>query len=568
MKTIDDIKNSVDTSVLISRPLPDWRPLLAEECQVYVIGENYLAKRFDQINYQFCSKQTAKEILIDNLYALLRFKYFKESTEKIDDRIKDIVDSFSVNLKTTLKKVSFDYDTEAELINLIPSSCIAFRNGVYDFFKNKWLFKYDIIKLDKLNNNIYMYDRNYVIQWYINIDFEPLDFDITKVSVEDFISIMKDITKDNQNYCFELMYNMSHDVDNKFSINKFKHLCQIIGYTILQEFSQHFVFFIGAGQNGKNSLFDGCFTSRVIPRPAANSLDEIENDKFITGALENKAQNIFLESDGKVHTASKMIKDLTGTMFQTIQNKNENKYSSYINCKFLFSANEQDKTKFSDTSKGFTRRVNMIELYYTWDEYGKYLKKGDYYKTEFSDSFIEIKSDIANTIVFIYFGMYGILDATKNFTKNFKFTYNDWRMQYTDMDFDLKDKLDNLNLNFIVKYINSNKLRYEKFKPLLFDIKKNRLYISPTMKVLGCNSYEDLLKLLLDEELTISYFAENDIYINVRLLQELVGDNSTASQFSSNFKKIYRLTSLVPIYNNQPYAKCSFKNGKLRIITK
>lgn len=567
-KTIDDIKNSVDTSILMSRPLTDWRPLLADECQVYVFGENYLAKRFDQINYQFCSKQTAKEILIDNLYALLRFKYFHEMTDKIDERINDIVNSFAFNLKTTLKKVSFDYDTDAEHVKLLPSTCIAFRNGVYDFFNNTWLFKYDIIKLKNLNNNLYMYDRTYVITWYVNLDFEPLSINITNTSLQDFIMLMKQLTQTNKNYCFELMYNMSHDIDNKFSLNKFRHLCQIIGYTILQDFSQHFVFFIGAGQNGKNSLFDGCFTSKVVPRPASNSLDEVENDKFITGALENRAHNIFLESDGKTHTVSKMIKDLTGSMYQTIQNKGENKYSSYINCKFLFAANEQDKTKFSDSSKGFTRRVNMIDLFYTWDEQGRYLKKGDYYKTEFSDSFAEIKNDITNTIVFIYFGMYGILDATSNFTKNFKFTFNDWRMQYTDMDFDLKDKLEMITLKSIVKYITSNNIRYEEFKPLFFDTRKNRLYLSPTMKAIGCDSYDEMLKMLVDEELATLYFAENDVYINIKLLQKLVGDMSNASQFSQNVKKIYRLTSLQPIYNNQPYAKCSFMSGKLRIIQK
>ena len=56
---------------------------------------------------------------------------------------------------------------------------------------------------------------------------------------------------------------------------------------------------IGSGQNGKNSLFDGCFSNRVIPRPAANDLDAIEGDRFITGALENKAHNIFLETSAK-----------------------------------------------------------------------------------------------------------------------------------------------------------------------------------------------------------------------------------------------------------------------------
>ena len=75
LKSVDD---AVNTSMYSSYGLVDWQPLLARECQVYVFNENYLAKRFDQINFQFCSKDTAKEILIDNLYALLRYKYFKK----------------------------------------------------------------------------------------------------------------------------------------------------------------------------------------------------------------------------------------------------------------------------------------------------------------------------------------------------------------------------------------------------------------------------------------------------------------------------------------------------------
>ena len=67
IQSVQDIANAVDTEALISRPLSDWRPILSQECQVYVFGENYIAKRFDAINFKFCEKQEAKEILIDNI---------------------------------------------------------------------------------------------------------------------------------------------------------------------------------------------------------------------------------------------------------------------------------------------------------------------------------------------------------------------------------------------------------------------------------------------------------------------------------------------------------------------
>ena len=109
VKNIKELTQAVDTAALMKLSLSEWRPLLSKECQVYVFNESYLAKRFDQINFKFCGKNEAKEILIDNLYALLRFKYFTKPSEETDERIRDIVASFSANLKTTLKKVSFDF---------------------------------------------------------------------------------------------------------------------------------------------------------------------------------------------------------------------------------------------------------------------------------------------------------------------------------------------------------------------------------------------------------------------------------------------------------------------------
>lgn len=565
VKSIKDLIQTVDTDSLMKMSLTAWRPILANECQVYVFEEAYIAKRFDQIHFKFCNKNEAKEVLVDNLYALLRFKYFPKSSEEIDARIKDIVSSFVANLKTTLKKVSFDKDSDAEYVKLLPNTCIAFRNGVFDFYNNKWLFMYDILNVESLSNKIYMYDNQYIILWYINIEFEPLDLDIKNTTIEQFIEFMKEYVKISHNYCFELMWNMSHTYDDKFSLEMFKHLCQIIGYTILQSFSQHFVMFVGSGQNGKNSLFDGCFISKVIPRAAANSLDAIEQDKFITGALENKAHNIFLESTTKTYTESKMIKAITGSMYQTIEQKGENKYSGLINCKFIFSANDQDKIKFNDTTHGFKRRINVFELFYKWDSEGRYLKSGDYFATTFSDSFDEIKSDVLNTIVFIYFGMYGLLDATNNFNKNFVFTYNDWKSSYSDVDLDLKDKVEKLSLDKIVQYMKSTPTRIEECKVLFYDCHKKRLYQSQTLLELGYATYNDMMHMLSDSQAFTSYFAENDVYINLRILQKLIGDLNSASTFTQAIKKLYSLSTLQSFYNNQPYLKCTFVGTRLRI---
>lgn len=566
MSMVQNIIDKVDTNVLLSRPLSDWRPVLADEVQVYVFEENYLAKRFDQIHYKFCEKNEAKEVLIDNLYALLRYKYFPISSEEIDERIKLIVANFTSNLKTTLKRVSFDKNADTNIVNMLPDGCLAFRNGVFDFKKNDWLFKYNVIKLEKLSNKIYEYDPKYIVLWYLDYIFEPLPIDIMSTSLEEFIEIIKELSVQQKNYCFELLYNMSHSADHFFDIEKFKHLCEILGYTCLQSFSQHFVFFVGSGQNGKNSLIDGCITHRIIPRPASNSFSSIENDRFITGALENKSHNFFLESEAKTYDSSQMIKALTGSMYQTIESKGVSKYSGLINCKFLWSLNDQETVKFSDTTKGFRRRINMLEIYYTWDPAKRFLKKGDYYDTSFSDSLSELKDDLINTTTYIYFAMYGIMLATNQFQRNFAFNHNDWNMRYSDINIELKDTIESISLKRIVERCQSSSSMKEMMKKTFYDEHRTALHRSSTMKQFDVNSIDDLLNVFADPSLYTSYFAENDIYISIRSLQTLCNNVETSNMFTAAVKKIYNITTFDMTIANIPYLKCTFSNGRLKIL--
>lgn len=564
---VKDLLDKVDTEALKARSLTEWRPILSQECQVYVFGENYLAKRFDAINYKFCEKEEAKEILVDNLYALLRYKYFPKATEEIDNRINDIVSSFTKNLKTTLTKVSFDKNSDSTIVNMLPDYCLAFRNGVYNFKDNCWLFKYDIVKLERLSNCIYMYDPSYIIMWYLDYSFEPLPISISDTPLEEFIELMKSLTTTSRNYCFELMYNIAHNAQDSFSMLKFTHLCEILGYTCLQSFCQHFVMLIGAGQNGKNSLFDGCFTNRVIPRVAQNDLEAIENDRFITGALENKAQNIFLESTtvAKTYAESKTLKALTGSMYQTIESKGVQKYSSIINCKFIFAANDQDKLKFGDTTTGFRRRINMFEISYQWDKQKRFLTRGDYYDTTFSDSLSELKDDIANTTAYVYFAMYGILNATKSFKKNFEFSSNDWNMKYADVDIELKERIDQITLQKLVDYAKTSAGSIQ-CKAGLYDMSKLKLYSSPTTKGYSVTNYEQLIKMLESPAEYTSYFSENDIYLSVRVIQALSGALLSPTAFTQAIKKLYTLSSLEVLGSNIPHVKCTFSNGRLKIL--
>lgn len=557
-----ELANRVQDDSYMSMSNVEWRYVLAREVQVYVCNDAYLAKRYDQINYQFCDVKTATTIIKDNLYAILRYKYFTKLDDEIDRKINDIVNSFCINLKSSLIRVDFDDDTLFNKLSFLPDGCIAFRNGVYNFKKNDWLFKYNIVDIKLLCNKIYIYDPQYAIMWYINLDFEPLPIDINKISLEEFIEYIKMYNDDCENYCFELMWNIAHDIRDKFSISKFQHLCEVMGYTCLNSFSQNFIMLVGSGQNGKNSLFDGCFTYKLKPTPSGIDMETLETDQFVTGALENKSLNIFLETSAKTHTESKMLKAITGSMYQTIHNKGENKRSGLINCKFIFSANDQDKLKFSDTTNGFRRRINIYEVYYKWDADKRFMRLGDYYDTTFSDSLYELKSDTMNVIIFIYFAMYGIKFATNNYTKNFKFTYNDWRLSYTDIDFDMKEAVDKITLAKIVSFMNNN---MEFSKVLFYDMNKVQLSSSETIKAYGFNNQVELIKMLCSDEDSTAYFSDYDVLMSLKGLQMLLNNNETPAAFTSHVKKVFNISRTENCYHNKAYIKVTFRNGRLKI---
>lgn len=565
------LKAKVDTAMHKDMPLSEWRSILSAECGVFVYNEVYIAKRFDHIQYSFVSKETAKEILVDNLYALLRFKYFTAHTDETDKRVKEIVSSFTDNLKTSLLRVAFNWELQPNhhIIKQIPNSCVAFRNGVFDFLNNKWLFKYEVTLVAANANIMYSYDSTYVIMWYVDIDFVPLDIDIKDIQFEDFVELMKELTKDkkNRNYAFELLYNMSHDTAHNFSMQKMKHLSEILGYTVLQQFTQHFVLIMGSGQNGKNSLFDGCLTPFLVPRPASNDLDSIENDRFITGSLENKYHNIFLETSPKTYTQSTMLKALTGSMYQTVESKGINKYSAVLNCKYIFAGNDQDKIKFSDTTVGFRRRINVYEVWYRWDKSKQYLKQGDYYDVTFSSDLREFKADISNTIIYIYFAMYGLLSATNSFKSDFAFTYNEWKQTLADVDTALKNQISALTLSDLAAYIKRNEETMNECKVLFYSETGHRLYRSPQYYAVYKNSsYEKMVNNLADENF-IRIVDEQTFFINVSILKKILVNLQTPIAFTQTLKKLFNISELKSFYNNQSYLECTLNGDKLMPIT-
>ena len=578
----EKLTERVTVSNLLSKGLNEWRPILARYCQVYVYGSAYLAKPFDQINYKFCNKDQAKEILEDNLYALLRYSFFKSSSEQIDKRIDEIVKSFTKNLKSTLLKVTFDNsDPDAIKINHLPNGSIAFQNGVYDFIQNKWLFQYNIIKVEETKNKIYQYDFEYCVLWYYNFNFDPSYFnvDIYDTSLKDFYDelsyrvdqSLKYDFDENRYMTFKLMCNIAHDQKDLFSFKKFNHLCEIIGYLLSQNFLQYFVMLVGSGGNGKNSLFDGCFTKRITPTPTSNDLNAIENDRFITGSLQNKYHNIFLETstEEKTYSDSKMIKALTGTTMQTIEAKGIQKYEGYLNVKHIFAANDQDKLKFKDTSPGFKRRINIFEIFYAWDADGRYLKRGDksYYKTNYSSSLEEFGT-MENMLIFIYLGLFGIKSATNNFSKEFSFSKNDWTSSYSDIDEQLKITIESTNISDILRLKDIDKAAFE-FLLLEDNDNRNPIYKCQELKDMGYSTAKDFGEMLLDDELAITFFNNNIVWMSLYGLKRMLLNNFIGSpqEFVSKLKKIYPDAQMEKI-NQKYYIRCSLANNRLRIINK
>lgn len=582
-KSVSDIINAVDQNAMLVRPLADWHNVLAADCQVYQLDNGgFLAKNFSQINYKFCDADTAKQVLIDNLFSILKNKYFPLTSDETLERTSKIVSSMTQNLRSVLKTLTFNKHNVLNNSNLhyaqnLPDGCIAFRNGVYDFRNANWLFKYEKLHLST-GLNLISYTNDYVINWYMNFDFDPLDFKLTDVSLDNFIELLKDIDKTQPNLCFELIYNICHTRDHAFDIKRFEHLCQVLGYVCLNSFAQYFVMLIGAGQNGKNSLFDGCFTEHVVPKPSSISLDDIENDRFVTGALQEKAHNIFLETSAKTYRESKTLKALTGSQDQTIEHKNVSKYSGIINCKFVFAGNNRNEIKFADTTQGFLRRINMFEIFYTWDKYKSFLDDGDYFDTTFSGDLHELKNDISCAIIFVYLAMYGIKSCTDNFNKSFDFTHNEWSSDFADVDHELKSSIDKLRLTDLLDWVRSDEDNMNELRTGLYSPNKKQLWQTfvdddneQIFKNFDAFIYSE--KTVKTEEGDTSYYnaddyitSAKDMFISVSLIKNYIEDKSHARAFTLALQRLYGTNCFTKMGANISVIHCTFKKGKLYII--
>ena len=593
---ISDIEQRLDRSSSMQRKLSDWAKILASQICVYRMNSQYIAKRFNGISYILCSKDDAKEIAQENIDAILKLRYFPNPTDEEYDRIKDIKKYFLDEIATSLIDVTLndDEDNGAMVMQKLPDSTIAFSNGVYDFKNDKWLFKYEKFTSEydianrQASKELIWYDPQWYIGWNFKRNFTPKGLSIDDgnnvtivddesedrmspltLTFEEYISLLKEMDKKSKNLFFELFWNMSHDENHMFSMKKAKHLAEILGFMTMRSFSEFFVFLIGDGGNGKDTLFDGFFKGRVEPPVSTNSLKDIEEDKFVVASIAKSPMNIRSECEQGSIKKSEMLKQLTGTDFQTVEEKGVNKYSGYINCKFIFSANNKEQLKFNDASAGFIRRINMYELFYQYDSDKSFLKKGDYYDTTYESAmdFRDRNSDCLWS--FYYMCMFGIKVGTNNYTRPFAFKdelgnkLNDYNSSYVDIDASAEDaikKVSYLDINVYNRLNDDDKFILSSKGTTLT---KDKDFIYWYGSNVGGRK-DSITQMLNDDE--SNYLNENEVFISIAALLKITKLQITPNLFTTNLKKIYKNCIMRKCADNKNYILCSLAYKEFKIL--
>ena len=592
----DSLDAIAEKRALQNVTLLQWAEILSNSCNVYRLGEQYLAKSFDSVEYKLCSEDTARDILLRNIDVLLYYHYFPRSSDEESRRVEDIKAFCSKRIASMVKKVRFREEGEDGIyLAPLPASCIAFNNGVYDFATSSWLFKYEKVKIDD-SKYLITYPNKYRIMWFINQDYAPHLFEnipLSSLSFEEFVQYMKvedeEKTSDpkKKSMFFELLYNMSYDEEAKFNLHKCLHLAEIFGYLLYAPFVQQFVFFVGDGSNGKDSIFDAFFRDLIVPIPAGNNIMDLENDKFVLGSLVGVGQNICSETETSTITRSAILKQLTGSQFQTIEEKGVDKYTGYMNCKFVFAANNREQLKFKDTSTGFRRRINMYECFYQWDKWKNFLKlyPGTYDTTYLRSEELRQNDGFEE---FLLTAMYGIKSATNNFTAPFNFTENDYEFkEYADLDEDLIKKIKNISIQDVRLFFDVRSNEDPEYgltifystdgQPLYKDTgrsgymegRKKDSYINIISKSLF---YRDLTTEQMNEgEIPMDhwFFEGNEFFIRMDFFYDVIRPGMTRTKFTVDLKKNFPNCVTRRIQNNVNYIKCNFDtNGYLILENK
>lgn len=627
-----DIKYKTLADDLLKKSDYEWRHILSKDINVYKTSSGkYIYREYDKISYSKCInfEGTLVPAIKKNVEMLLRYKYFNDIYTSpnilsdpdllgnIDKRMLEIKKSFVDFLESTISRVklmdyndynekllSFDNEdsNRFEMLRKLPDYAIAFNDGVYDFKNDCWLFKYSKINItspiiNDFKGQIIEYeDKTFIIEWHIEMDFmdmigvyksilEALNIksvcDLKESGIKDMFEYFRsesvfDINTYNKkgkrvpNYgiTFALLNNMSHDEHLYLSYDKLVHLCQIMGYSLKNSFDSHFIYFIGSGGNGKDSLITGSFLKFLDEDSYTTiSISDINNDKFATSNLVDSHINVYMENSttNAVIKELQTLKALTGGNSVTVEAKGQQKTKVNINARVISAANNKDDLVFQDSSDGLIRRINMCEIFYTWDSDGDYLNKGnkDFYNVVYSPNFKEIYNNPFNLLTYIMFGMAGLAINTRDFTlDDSKFLYNDWSSKYIDLDIELRDKLDNIKIDDIYSVILNPKFKtilnnftcditpYNRFLCSVQDRSRTK-YLNENSYLLstfGTNTFlSNIIEAYInpkdqdDSEYSRRFFNEFIyMYIPIEIIQAVVEDDSKPVAFTKLIKKYFK----------------------------
>lgn len=596
--TADAVTAITDTQEALHRSMTEWQQILAPECGVYNTKYGYLVREYDSVAYKYIGNDDneAKRYAQHNLVALLRYKYFKTMTDESQTQIDKIVKWFCTNIYNNICYMTIDKDDpirQSLRLDTLPASAVAFANGIFDFKENKFILKYERIRVPSIANTMILYSK-YLILWNFNYDFEPYTIDINTTPFEDFCKSLRDQEPAKTNLTWQLFSNMCHDKMDQITSQRMIHLSEILGYTIVAPLVQSFVILIGSGQNGKNSIYDGAFSHFVQPAPGQESLDSIETDRFIGGTLRGLSHNICLETVPGVKKSSDQLKKLTGSGEFATEEKGKTKTTIPMNCKFVFSGNDQNNIKFSDRSHGFDRRCNLFELYYRWSADHAFMHANpDYYPCDFTLKDIQEYSN--NNKIFVYLGMYGIKSATKNFTRDFTFTYNEWNESYTDTNYDILEFFQNdLTPEMLFRSWNNLAMKIpDKVQETAFCIDDrssalgySRLQTSSAVeREFGKMKWQDLAnkfkeynvlvdydsdgnEIIAKEMNGVTFLGDNPMYVSLEFLREIFKNSKpnfdkTSNEFNEDFRKAFHVSHTARLTANKAYVRIKLFNGKV-----
>lgn len=388
--------------------MDQWQQKLTIECNVFQCSNKlFLVRTFDSITFYYCDEKTAKSVLHDNLISILKYNYFLKSP-KYEKKIKEIVNYMTTNFRMVLYKLSLN--NNKNLFQELPVYCLSFKNGVYDFKNNKWLFKYKYINIQGSNNNLITYTSLYIIRYYINIDFQPFDFSIMDKPFHVFLK--EERSKNKVDNLLKIFTNLSHDRELKLNIGVANGVAKIFGYMLYNKVLLKPVF-VQTKDVAFFYLLNNIFNKYILPKATSFTPKHYDIYNYSYSLLENHYHNIVMICSKESYPFYR-LENLCLSPYQTIDTRTE-RYNGFIYAKQIFFIDQFSNLKIPTSSPLFSSLYIFVSNY-NRKTYNSHSISDNSIYDDFDYSF-----NLKDIILFIYISMYGIKKATNDFNNEFEF---------------------------------------------------------------------------------------------------------------------------------------------------